>query len=69
MSGEPLRTAWSVLSLLESTAGFFSERGVDSPRLCAELLLGRVLGLERIGLYTNFDRPLDPRELSAYRYP
>jgi release factor glutamine methyltransferase len=58
---------WTVLGLLEWSAGYFQERGIDSPRLTAELLLCRVLGLERIGLYTNFDRPLAPAELAGYK--
>lgn len=42
-------------------------RGVDSPRLDAELLLCDVLGLDRVSLYTNFDRPLSSEEVDRYR--
>jgi len=38
-----------------------------SPRLDAELLVGRVLGCDRIGVYLNHDRPLDPDERAALR--
>jgi len=58
---------WTVLRLLEWTAGYFAEQGIDSPRLDAELLLGDALGLNRVGLYMNFDRPLNADELTAYR--
>ena len=40
---------------------------MDSPRLDGELLLSRVLGLERIQLYTQFDRPLSENELKEYK--
>jgi release factor glutamine methyltransferase len=45
----------------------FDEKGVDSPRLSAELLIGHVLGLERIQLYTLFDRVVDKPKLAELR--
>jgi release factor glutamine methyltransferase len=39
----------------------------DTARLDAELLLAHALGLSRIELYTEHDRPLDRGELDAYR--
>jgi release factor glutamine methyltransferase len=60
---EPL----TILEILERTTPFLRRRGSPSPRLDAELLLAHVLDLERIQLYTQFDRPLLPDELSAYR--
>lgn len=58
---------WTVLRILEWTAGYFQEKGIDSPRLDAELLLADQLGVSRVGLYLEFDRPLNGEELSAYR--
>jgi release factor glutamine methyltransferase len=52
---------------LEWVSGYFTEKGVDAPRLSAELLLGHVLGLERIQLYTLFDRAVDPPKLAQLR--
>ena len=49
------------------TATFFESRGIGSARLDAELLLGEVLGLDRLHLYTSFDRPISSEELDAYR--
>jgi release factor glutamine methyltransferase len=40
---------------------------VPSPRLDAEVLLAWVLGLDRVGLYVHFDRPLEPAEVDKYR--
>jgi release factor glutamine methyltransferase len=58
---------WTVQRLLEWTAPFFTRKGVDSPRLCAELLLAHVLGIPRIKLYTDYQRALTPDELAKYR--
>jgi release factor glutamine methyltransferase len=53
--------------VLRLSAGYLSEHGSPTPRLDAELLIGHALGLPRIELYTNFDRPLDEHELAACR--
>ncbi|MBN4054999.1 peptide chain release factor N(5)-glutamine methyltransferase [Acidimicrobium ferrooxidans] len=57
----------TVLELIRLTENHFSEKGIESSRLDAELLLAHVLGCERIQLYSGFDRPLDEGEISAYR--
>jgi release factor glutamine methyltransferase len=59
-----VRTLAEVLRL---SASYLDERGSPTPRLDAELLIGHALGLERIELYTNFDRPLGEPELAACR--
>jgi release factor glutamine methyltransferase len=43
------------------------KKGIASPRLDAELLLAATLGLSRIELYTNHDRPLDRGEVDRFR--
>ncbi len=58
---------WTVLKVLRWTADYFAERGIDRGRLDAELLLGEALGLDRVGLYLNHDRPLSADELAAFR--
>lgn len=58
---------WTVLKLLQWTADYFRGRGIESGRRDAELLLGEVLALDRVGLYLNFDRPLQAPELAAFR--
>ena len=58
---------WTVLRILEWTRGFLESKGSLTPRLDAELLLCRVLSMERIALYTSYDRPLDEAERQAYR--
>jgi release factor glutamine methyltransferase len=58
---------WTVLKILQWTADYFADKEIDSARLEAELLLAATLGLDRVGLYVNFERPLDAVELSAFR--
>jgi len=53
--------------VLRRSAGYLERKGVDSPRLDAELLLGDALGLTRLELYTEHDRPLTEAELAAIR--
>ena len=59
--------SWTVKRLLEWTSAFFTRKEVDSPRLSAELLLAHVLKIERIRLYTDYERPLQEEELVTYR--
>ncbi len=58
---------WTIGRLLDTAAGYLRGKGSSSPRLDAELLLAESLGLERIGLYIQHDRPLTAAEVSAYR--
>ncbi|MCH8475590.1 MAG: peptide chain release factor N(5)-glutamine methyltransferase [Opitutales bacterium] len=57
----------TVLELLQKTAAFFTEKGVPRPRLDAEWLLADVLGLKRMDLYLQFERPLTEQEVARYR--
>lgn len=64
-AGRPKR--WTVVELLRTTAELFQKRGIDQPRLNAELLLGAVIGLQRVELYLNHDRPISEEELERFR--
>lgn len=46
---------WTVRRLLEWTTSFFKEKGADSPRLEAEVLLADAMKTSRVELYVNFD--------------
>ncbi|GAB6083077.1 peptide chain release factor N(5)-glutamine methyltransferase [Desulfuromonas carbonis] len=59
--------SWTVLKILKWTSGYLAERGIDNGRLDAELLLADLLQLDRVGLYLNFDRPLNAAELTDFR--
>jgi release factor glutamine methyltransferase len=58
---------WTIRRVLGWTAQHFEKKGVDAPRLTAEVLLAHVLRTTRVRLYVDFDRPLEAPELKAYR--
>ena len=58
---------WNIVELLKTTVDFFTEKGVDEARLSAELLLGQILGMKRLDLYLNHERPVASGELDAFR--
>jgi release factor glutamine methyltransferase len=57
----------TLLEILQKTSDFFAAKGVESPRLNAELLVGHVLGLPRMQLYLQFERPMAEPELEKLR--
>lgn len=58
---------WTVLKILTWTKEYLAGKGVDNARLEAEWLLSFALGLDRVGLYVNFDKPLTEAELALFR--
>lgn len=58
---------WTIGDILAWTGQYFKQKGVDNPRLDAEVLLSHVLGQNRLYLYVHFDQPLVEQELAAYR--
>ncbi|MBT3256631.1 MAG: peptide chain release factor N(5)-glutamine methyltransferase [Deltaproteobacteria bacterium] len=59
--------AWCIKTLLETATDYLVERGIESARLNAEVLLAYQLHVKRISLYLNFDQPLTEKEVSGYR--
>lgn len=57
----------SVIELLNATREFLASKDFESPRTNAELLLGHALGLSRIDLYLQHDRPVSDEERSRVR--
>jgi release factor glutamine methyltransferase len=60
-------TTWTTLAVLDWTTQRFTDAGITSARLEAQLLLAHVLGCSRVQLYTGFDKPLAEPELARYR--
>jgi len=58
---------WTIRDVLDWATRDFSARGIESARLDAELLVANALGIERIGLYLDLNRPLQEQERSAIR--
>ncbi len=61
------KPVWTIIKILNWTKQYFADKGVENPRLDAEILLCAVLKCERIKLYLDFERPLDEQELAVYR--
>lgn len=59
--------SWTVLKLVNWTTEHFTRNQLESPRLCAEILLSHVLKCQRIELYTRFDYLPAADQLAAYR--
>lgn len=60
-------SAWTILKLLSWTSEYFASRHIEYPRADAEILLAHSLGLRRIDLYIQHDKPLTREELTRFR--
>ena len=58
---------WTALDLLRWTTDYFSSRGIDTARLDAECLLAHALGVDRVRLYIDFEKPVSTEERSGFR--
>jgi release factor glutamine methyltransferase len=58
---------WTVLDLLKWTTDHFATKGIDTPRLDAELLLAHALGLRRLDLYLRYEEPVGTEARAHYR--
>ena len=59
--------AWTIGELLKVSADYLKQKGIDSPRLSAEILLAHQLHLTRVKLYLQYDQPLSEQEVEGYR--
>ena len=58
---------WTILKLLKWTTDYFKSHHIEQPRAASEILLAHALGLQRVDLYIQYDRPLEPKELGVFR--
>ena len=58
---------WTILSMIRWATDYLEGKGVQEARLDAEHLLAESLGVERLQLYLQFERPLTPEELAAFK--
>jgi release factor glutamine methyltransferase len=58
---------WTVRALLAWAREWLAKKGVESPRLDAELLLAHALSCSRTRLYVDYDKPLSADELARVK--
>ena len=58
---------WTVLTMIEWATDYFSSINIPDPRLSIEWILAEALGIKRLDLYLQFDRPLSQDELNTIR--
>ena len=64
---ENKKEVWTIQTILNWTRQYFADKGVENPRLDAEVLLSHILRKERLYLYVHFDQPLEEQELITFR--
>ncbi len=67
MTQEAPQQTWTIEAIVRWATDDFRGRGIDSPRLDAELLLAHALGATRMQLIVDSKRPLAAPELARFR--
>ncbi len=70
MPAEPTQTApksWTIGSLVKWATDDFRARGIESPRLDAELIVAHTLKIDRMRVILDAERPLEGVELAQLR--
>lgn len=62
-----MQKIWRIKDLLEWTTRYFLDRGMQTPRLEAELLLAHVLEKNRVYLYAYYEEPVNQEERETFR--
>jgi release factor glutamine methyltransferase len=57
----------TVLESINLSTQYLNQKGIESPRINAELLLADILNCKRLDLYLSFERPLSEDEVQKYR--
>ncbi len=57
----------TVLESIDLSTQYLNQKGIESPRTNAELLLADILNCKRLDLYLSFERPLSEDEVQKYR--
>lgn len=58
---------WIIKDLLAVTSDFLKSKNIESPRLCAEILLSHQLETGRLKLYLDYDQPIGDKDINEYR--
>ncbi len=63
-AGQPF---WTPLKIIQWAVPFLGQKGIPHPRFDVETLIAHALGIDRLKVYLQFDRPLDAEELTRIR--
>jgi release factor glutamine methyltransferase len=58
---------WIIKDLLPVSIDYLKTKNIESPRLCAEILLSHQLSISRLKLYLEYDQPVGENDLNLYR--
>ncbi len=58
---------WTVKKILDWSALYFKNKGIEPSKLTAQLLLSNILNLPKLHLFLQFDRVLTTKELADYK--
>ena len=67
MNAAATEEPWTILRLINWTRDYLQQKGIDQPRLAAEVLLAHALGCQRMALYTQFEQVPPPDQMAKYR--
>jgi release factor glutamine methyltransferase len=67
MQAPDVEAPWTVARLLAWTKDHLHKRGLESPRLCAEVLLAHAMGCERLQLFTRYEEVPKGAALDQFR--
>ena len=59
--------SWIIKDLLSVSIDFLNTKNIESPRLCAEVLLAHQLNTDRLKLYLEYDQPVCEKDINQYR--
>jgi release factor glutamine methyltransferase len=62
-----MTVVWTIRALMEWTEQHFQKKGLESPRLEAQLLLAHALGCRRVELYTRWDEEVSEDRRGQFR--
>jgi len=60
-------SSYTVIDIIKKTTDYLRKKEIENARLNSELLISFVLNLNRIQLYLNFEKPLQPAEIEKIR--
>ncbi len=57
----------SVLEILNKCSAYFATKGIETPKLDAEILLAHALSCKRLELFLRFEEPITEEKLAPFR--